>query len=123
MTCPIYFTAMPVLPRQSSWDQPFYHPPSTFDLKVMIVATVIHTGLSVAYSLILVFVIRRLPMTGALLAGLVFGAILYVINMYGMTAIFPWFSAVRDWITIVAHLVFGTCVAAVYKMLQANHSA
>ena len=62
-------------------------------------------------------------MTGALLAGLVFGAVLYVINMYGMTAIFPWFSAVRDWITIVAHLVFGTSVAAVYKMLQANHSA
>jgi len=92
-------------------------PPSTFDLKVMTVATVIHTGLSVAYSLILVFAIRRLPMTGALLAGLVFGAILYVINLYGMTAIFPWFSAVRDWITIVAHLVFGTCVAAVYKML------
>lgn len=98
-------------------------PPSTFDLKVMIVATVIHAGLSVAYSLILVFAIHRLTMTGALLSGLVFGVILYVINMYDMTGIFPWFSAVRDWITIVAHLVFGTCVAFVYKILPGNHSA
>jgi len=98
-------------------------PPSTFDLAVMIVATVIHTGLSVAYSLILVFAIRRRPIRGALLAGLVFGLILYVVNMYGMTGMFPWFSEVRDWITVAAHVVFGISVAAVYKILPENQSA
>ena len=61
--------------------------------------------------------------TGALLAGLVFGLILYVVNMYGMTGMFPWFSEVRDWITVVAHVVFGTSVAAVYKILPENQSA
>ena len=98
-------------------------PPSTFDLTVMIVATGIHTGLSVAYSLILVFAIRRRPIRGALLAGLVFGLILYVVNMYGMTGMFPWFSEVRDWITVAAHVVFGISVAAVYKILPENQSA
>lgn len=98
-------------------------PPSTFDLKVMMVATGIHTGLSVVYSLILVFAIHRLPMQGALLAGLVFGLILYVVNMYGMTVMFPWFSQVRDWITVAAHVLFGISVAAVYKILLENHSA
>jgi hypothetical protein len=98
-------------------------PPSTFDLAVMIVATGIHTGLSVAYSLILVFAIRRRPIRGALLAGLVFGLILYVVNMYGMTGMFPWFSEVRDWITVAAHVVFGISVAAVYKILAENQSA
>ena len=97
-------------------------PPSTFDLAVMIVATGIHTGLSVAYSLILVFAIRRWP-DGALLAGLVFGLILYVVNMYGMTGMFPQFSEVRDWITVAAHVVFGISVAAVYKILPENQSA
>ena len=98
-------------------------PPSTFDLAVMIVATGIHTGLSVAYSLILVFAIRRRPIRGALLAGLVFGLILYVVNMYGMTGMFPWFSEVRDWITVAAHVVFGIAVAAVYKILPGNQPA
>jgi hypothetical protein len=98
-------------------------PPSTFDLKVMIVATGIHIGLSVAYSLILAFAIRRLPMRGALLAGLVFGLILYVVNMYGMTHMLPWFSEARGWITVVAHVVFGISVAVVYKILPRNQSA
>ena len=98
-------------------------PPSTFDLAVMIVATGIHTGLSVAYSLILVFAIRRRPIREALLAGLVFGLILYVVNMYGMTGMFPWFSEARDWITVAAHVVFGISVAAVYKILPENQSA
>ena len=98
-------------------------PPSTFDIKVMIVATGIHTGLSVAYSLILVFAIHRLPMREALLAGLVFGLILYVVNMYGVTVMFPWFSEVRDWITVAAHVVFGISVAAVYIILPKNQSA
>jgi hypothetical protein len=87
----------------------------------MMVATVIHVGLSVAYGLILVLAIHRLGMTLALLSGLVFGLILYVVNMYGITEIFPWFSAARDWITIVAHAVFGISVAAAYKV-SANKS-
>jgi hypothetical protein len=98
-------------------------PPSTFDLKIMIVATVIHVGLSIAYSLILVLAIHRLGTILALFSGLVFGLFLYVINMYGVTAVFPWFAAVRDWITIAAHAVFGVSVAAAYKVLPRNQSA
>jgi hypothetical protein len=98
-------------------------PPSTFDLKIMIVATVIHLALSIAYGLMLALAIHRLSMTLALFCGLVFGLILYVGNMYGITNIFPWFSAVRDWITIVAHAVFGVSVAAAYKVLPTNQSA
>jgi hypothetical protein len=98
-------------------------PPSTFDLKVMTVASIIHFGLSVAYSLTLALAIRRLRMKLALLFGLVFGLILYVVNMYGITEIFPWFSAARDWITVVAHVVFGICAAAACKLLPGNHSA
>jgi hypothetical protein len=98
-------------------------PPSTFDLQIMIVATAVHFGLSVAYGLILGLVIDGLSMRSALFSGLVFGLILYVVNMYGITEIFPWFSAVRDWITIIAHIVFGVSVAAAYKVLPINQSA
>ena len=42
----------------------------------------------------------RFRMPAALLAGGVLGAALFVVNMYGFTALFPWFVASRDGITL-----------------------
>ncbi|MGH8762074.1 MAG: sodium:proline symporter [Nitrosospira sp.] len=92
-------------------------PPATFDWKVIIAATLIHFVISIAYSLILACLISRLEMMLSLLAGFIYGLILYGINMYGVTLVFPWFSEVRDWITILAHAVFGISIAGVYKTL------
>lgn len=43
---------------------------------------------------------------------------LYAVNLYGFTALFPWFAQLRDWITIAAHLVFGVTAASVYRWLE-----
>jgi len=93
-------------------------PPASFDWEVMLVATLVHFALSIAYSVILSRVIARLGTALSLLAGIVFGLLLYGINMYGFTALFPWFEATRDWITVIAHVVFGIVAAAVYKLLS-----
>jgi len=93
-------------------------PPSTFDWTIMAVATAIHFILSIAYSLLLACLISRLGMTLSLTTGLIYGLGIYVVNMYGVTYIFPWFSEVRDWITIVTHAVFGLSLAGTYKILQ-----
>jgi hypothetical protein len=85
---------------------------------VMFVATLVHFALSVAYGLALAPVISRRRTAPSLLAGAVFGLCLYGINMYGFTAVFPWFEAARDWITLVTHVVFGVAVAGAYKMLE-----
>ena len=92
-------------------------PPSTFDWKVIIVATFIHFVISIAYSLILACLISRLGIALSLLAGSIYGLILYGINMYGVTLVLPWFSEVRDWITILTHVVFGISIAGTYKAL------
>src|SRR4051812_28076850 len=44
-------------------------PPATFDWKVMIVATIIHFAISIAYSLILARLLSRIGTTLSLLAG------------------------------------------------------
>jgi uncharacterized membrane protein YagU involved in acid resistance len=93
-------------------------PPSTFDWAVMAVATFIHFMLSIAYSLVLACVVSRLGMKLSLIAGLIYGLGIYMVNMYVITFIFPWFSAVRDWITAVTHAVFGLSLAGTYKMLS-----
>jgi hypothetical protein len=90
-------------------------PPSTFDWHVMLVATLFHFAISIIYSLILACLISRVGRIPSMLAGGVYGLILYGINMYGITLVFPWFSEVRDWITVLTHVVFGISIAVTYK--------
>lgn len=85
---------------------------------VMIVATVVHFGLSIAYACALAVAIRRLPPWTATATGAVFGLLLYIVNMYGFTLLFPWFAAARDSITATAHIVFGAAAAAVYALVR-----
>ena len=90
-------------------------PPATFDGSVMLIATLVHFALSIAYALTLSVFISRLRTPLSLLAGAAFGLLLYAINMYGFTFVFPWFEAARDWVTAATHVVFGVVVAAVCK--------
>jgi hypothetical protein len=89
-----------------------------FDWRVMSVATLVHFTLSVSYGLILSWLIRYLPMRSSLIVGATFGVVLYVLNMYGFTIVFPWFEAARDWITLGAHLAFGVIAAGAYRALS-----
>src|SRR6266567_717912 len=101
-------------------------PPASFDWHVTLVATLVHFALSIFYGLILSWLISRLisrpvaPVSA--IVGAAFGMMLYAVNMYGFTVVFPWFDAARDWITATAHVVFGITVALVYKMLSQRQS-
>lgn len=103
-------------------------PPSTAVWQILLVATVIHFSLSVAYALILAPLLARLAAQGggrlrtgpALLAGALYGLLIYAINLYGFTLIFPWFAVARDWVTLAAHLVFGLALAGGCRWFAAN---
>jgi hypothetical protein len=97
-------------------------PPATFDWKVMMVATIIHFAISIAYSLLLARLLSRIGTALSLVAGSIYGLMIYGVNMYGVTAVFPWFSEARDWITAVTHVVFGVSLAGTYKALTRIHS-
>lgn len=90
------------------------------DASIAIVATVVHVALSLVYGLALAAVIDRLGAAASLVAGIAFGAIVYAVNMYGFTAVFPWFVAARDAITAVAHLAFGASAAIAYRIAAAR---
>jgi hypothetical protein len=97
-------------------------PPSTFDWRVMIAATVVHFGLSIIYAAVIAATIDRLRFRPAIALGAISGLLLYVINMYGFTVIFPWFADTRGWITAAAHVTFGATAGAVYKVVQPGPS-
>ena len=92
-------------------------PPATFALIPMMVAIVIHFILSIIYAIILALIINRFGSGIAILIGAIFGLVLYLINFYGFTAIFPWFAMGRNWISIFSHIVFGAVAAWAYKTL------
>jgi len=89
-------------------------PPLDFDWRVWSAAAAVHFALSIVYGVLLAPLLARFRPTPALLAGAGFGLLLYGVNMYGFTALFPWFVASRSWITAVAHIAFGMSTAVAY---------
>lgn len=82
-------------------------PPATAEWDILLVATLIHFSLSVAYALIPASLVGHWQTREALLAGAVYGLLIYMVNLYGLTMFFPWFAVSRDWVTLVVHLIFG----------------
>lgn len=95
-------------------------PPATFDVGIMLAAALIHFMLSIIYAALLAPLATRLKTVLALLAGVGFGVTLYIVNLYGFTAIFPWFAQARGWITLIVHAVFGVTVISVYRWLDVS---
>ncbi|RKU04238.1 sodium:proline symporter [Burkholderia sp. Nafp2/4-1b] len=97
--------------------------PASFDPTILGVATLVHAALSLAYTAVLAMLIRNLSCGAALLAGGVFGVVLYGVNLHAFTALFPWFVPVRGAITLVAHLVFGMTAAGIYCIVRRSPRA
>ena len=93
-------------------------PPDTFALVPMVVAMAIHFMLAIVLAVVLALFVNRVGLGMAVLAGAVFGLVVYLINFYGLTAVFPWFEMARNWVSIFAHMMFGAVAALSYKWLQ-----
>lgn len=92
-------------------------PPATFNLGIFVVAAVVHFVLSILYAIIIAFIIFRMTIGPALLVGAAFGLVLYLVNFFILTGIFPWFANARNWVSVFAHVVFGLAAAWSYKAL------
>lgn len=66
--------------------------------------------------------VNRLSLGPALTLGGVGGLILYLVNFYGFTALFPWFAMARNWISIFGHIVFGLAASGVYVAVRRHHA-
>ena len=89
-------------------------PPATFDAAVVAVGMMVHFLLSAVLGAVFVALAGKRVDSAAfkLLLGGLFGLVVYVVNFYGMTALFPWFAMARNGITIASHIVFGVVIAA-----------
>lgn len=88
--------------------------PLDYRAQILFFAILIHLGLSVFSAFVLGFIIRGRPVGQAMLIGGVFGLVVYGVNFYAMTELFPWFVEGRNWVTVLSHLVFGVVLAWIY---------
>src|SRR5688572_19275160 len=62
--------------------RPALSPSAGVDIRALTAAAVVHFSLSIIYAALLLPVTKRLPPTAAMLAGALFGALLYLLNLY-----------------------------------------
>lgn len=94
-------------------------PPATFDAGIVAVAMLVHFGLSVALGVAFAVLhgLLKASTTIAIVAGVVFGLAVYVVDFYVLTAVFPWFAMARNMISIFAHALFGLVLGWSYHRL------
>lgn len=92
-------------------------PPAPFAFGIVMVAMIIHFLLSWVYAFLLAWAFGGLKTGTAVVVGAALGLAIYLINFYGFTAIWPWFSNAQTWVSIVAHIIFGIALAWSYKTL------
>jgi len=94
-----------------------------FDANVVFSALAVHAGLSMIYGLVMASLLVEFPPRNAPWIGVACGALLYVVNYYGFTGLYPWMTEMRGGVTFFAHLVFGGLVASCYWPLHEGQDA
>ncbi|HVL08905.1 MAG TPA: hypothetical protein VM512_07065 [Burkholderiaceae bacterium] len=96
--------------------------PATFDIWVIAVSLFVHFLLGSVLGVLFALVAAPLRLDSSvplvLVAGLVFGAAVYLVNIVGMSQVFTWFAPTRGWATFAAHLVFGMFTGWTYWLLE-----
>ncbi|WP_413183403.1 hypothetical protein [Paraburkholderia sacchari] len=95
---------------------------TSHNIAILLTSLGIHLTLSILFSIVLSSLIeifnvyRSLPST--LITGSIFGALLYLINFYVMTARFSWMGDARTWTNLCIHIMFGSVCAISYKEIS-----
>ncbi|OJA70852.1 hypothetical protein BGV71_26565 [Burkholderia ubonensis] len=97
-------------------------PSATVEVGILLAALGVHFALSIVFALILAVIIACFSLDSSVemasVTGAVFGVLLYVVNYYGMTQLFPWFADARGWVSALDHIVFGLIVSDAYMRLE-----
>lgn len=93
-------------------------PPATFDLTALVVAILTNSILSLAFALLVAYIIHRGGLLTGILGGAVLGLAIYGINFYTLTIFFPWFFAMRHPIIVINHIIFGALAGGIYEWLE-----
>jgi hypothetical protein len=90
--------------------------PADSRASIMLVATLVHFALSIVYAVIVARLTAGSGCTLRCLAGGVFGLALFIVNRYGLRALFRGSRRVVTGSTLAAHVAFGVVAAGAYRV-------
>ncbi len=103
-----------VLPAMGTW--------APFDLKIVMIAMMIHFPMALILGLLGAWLIHRFELAVAVMIGAAFGLAIYLVNFYIVAPMFfPWFEMGRNWIGAFSHIMFGAVIAVSYIALRKSH--
>ncbi|MDT8321488.1 MAG: hypothetical protein RQ826_13265 [Xanthomonadales bacterium] len=95
-----------------------------FDLKIVVIAMMIHFPLAVIYGLFGAWLMHRFDFAISVLIGVGLGLAIYLVNFYMIApTAFPWFEMGRNWLGAFAHTLFGAVIAISYCALKKPDAA
>ena len=92
-------------------------PPSSPHAGALVTAIVMQLVLSVAFTLVLAFIIHRGGLVAGVLGGAAFGLGVYCINFFLMTRFFDHFNIGNSFL-VFSHLIFGALAGGLYEALE-----
>lgn len=93
-------------------------PPAAYNFSALAAALLVNSVLSLAFTLLLAYIIHRGGLITGILGGSVFGLAVYCINFYTLTFFFPWFFAMRGWPMAASHILLGALAGGIYEGLE-----
>ena len=93
-------------------------PPAGFDAGIVLVGLLVNFALAIFYALILAIIIHRWGLLVGIIGGGLFGAALYLINLYTFTLLYSWFFALNSVPFLISHVLFGAVAGGVYELLD-----
>jgi hypothetical protein len=85
---------------------------------VLAAATLVHLAVSMGYGVLFAALAARHPNVLGVTAGMLYGALVYAVNLHAFTLLWPWFEGSRGAPTFGAHLVFGVALALTLRRLR-----
>ncbi|KAA3644882.1 MAG: hypothetical protein DWQ07_15890 [Chloroflexi bacterium] len=83
-----------------------------------LVATVMHLALSLGFGMLIALVVHRWGLLVGILGGALMGLALYGINFFSLSFFFPWVFPLRNWMLLLAHILFGALAGGLYELFD-----
>lgn len=74
-------------------------------------------ALGAVSGVILAYIVDRIGVGAAALAGAIFGLAMYAIDMHGVARLLPALADLRDWMSALAYVIQGALTAALFKVM------
>lgn len=93
-------------------------PPVGFAAVPVLLGLILHFIFSIAFGILIAFIIHRGGLAVGIFGGGLLGLALYAVNFYLLSDLLPWFYNIRGWEMALGHIIYGAVAGGIYEGLE-----